>query len=392
MKKKSLILFLMIFMTFLLISAKSIVKANNPNDAFVKDAKAAILIELHTGEILYQKNIDTKLAPASMTKILSIYLVIEALDKGQIKWDDIVTVSEHAASYGGSQVWLETGEKMSVEDLFKCMVIASANDATVALAEVVAGSEELFVQRMNDVVKELGLKNTKFVDPTGLSDFDDGHYTTAYDMAMIARELLRKYEETTVKYSSLYEDYIRENTNKRFWLVNTNKLVKHVPGIDGLKTGWTSQSGYNLTATMKKDGMRLISVVMGEASPTQRNYDTVKLLNYGFSQYEAMEYKTKNLKVDEYENILLTPQKIIIVTKEPVHFLTKKGETPTGLEERFNYRIDKKGVKAGEVVGELEILKNNKVIYTVPLTVEKDCERASFFEVLGRLFKNILFD
>ncbi|QVK17040.1 D-alanyl-D-alanine carboxypeptidase [Mycoplasmatota bacterium] len=166
--------------------------------------------------------------------------------------------------------------------------------------------------------------------------------------------------------------------------VYTNKLVKHVPGIDGLKTGWTSQSGYNLTATMKKDNMRLISVIMGEASPTQRNYDTVKLLKYGFSQYEAVEYQSINYKVDEYKNILLTPQKIKIVTK--------KGEKPTGLEEQFNFTIDKNGVKAGEQIGELKILKDGKVIYTVPLTVEQDVKKASYFDVLGRTFKSMFFD
>ncbi|QVK17042.1 D-alanyl-D-alanine carboxypeptidase [Mycoplasmatota bacterium] len=392
MKNKSLLIISLIFMAFLVGYTKANVKAVDTSDTFVKEAKSAILIEINTGDILFQKNENEKRSPASMTKIMAIYLVLEALDKGQIKWDEIVTVSEHAASYGGSQVYLEPGEQMSVEDLFKCMVISSANDATVALAEQVAGSEELFVQRMNERVKELGLKNTKFADPTGLSDFDEGHFSTAYDMAQMARDLLLKYEEVTVKYTSMYEDYIREDTNERFWLVNTNKLVKHVPGIDGLKTGWTSQSGYNLTATMKKDNMRLISVIMGEASPTQRNYDTVKLLKYGFSQYEAVEYRSKNYKVDEYKNILLTPQKIKIVTNDPIYFVTKKGEKPTGLEEQFKFTIDKNGVKAGEQIGELEILKDGKVIYTVPLTVEQEVKKASYFDVLGRTFKSMFFD
>ncbi len=224
MRKKSLFLFLVIFILFLMGYVKKDVSATETND-LVKNAKSAILIELHTGDVLYQKNEHEKRAPASMTKILAITLVLEAIDKGQIKWDDIVTISEHAASYGGSQVWLETGEQMSVEDLFKCMVIVSANDATVALAELVAGSEELFVQQMNERVEALGLENTHFVDPTGLSDFDEGHYSSAYDMAMLAKDLLLRYEDITVKYSSIYEDYIREDTNEKFWLVNTNKLV-----------------------------------------------------------------------------------------------------------------------------------------------------------------------
>lgn len=390
MKKNKIILFLICLVSLYFTTFKfNGVKASE--DSLTSGAKAAILIELYTGDILHEKNIHDRLSPASMTKIMSTHLVIDALEKGQIKMTDIVTISEHAASYGGSQVWLEPGEQMSVEDLFKCMVIASANDATVALAELVAGSEELFVERMNERVKELGLKNTHFKDPTGLTDFKDGHYSSAYDMAMMARDLLLKHEEITTKYSSIYEDYIRKDTNNPFWLVNTNKLVKHVPGIDGLKTGWTSKAGYNLTATMKKDGMRLISVVMGEATPSKRNYETVRLLNYGFGQYEAVEYRPKKHVVDYYENLLFSPQRVRIVTKEPIYFVTKKGEKQTELVENYEFYINKGGVKAGDIVGKLEVLRKGKVVYTVPLTVEKDCEKASVFVVFGRVIKSILF-
>ncbi len=389
MMRKKLIITFICFIGFIFAYLKFDVLANT--DTLTSGAKASILIELHTGEILYEKNIHEKLAPASMTKIMSTHLIIDALVSGQIKMEDIVTVSAHAASFGGSQVWLETGEQMSVEDLFKCMVIASANDATVALAELVAGSEDLFVQRMNKKVQDLGLINTHFVDPTGLSDFETGHYSSAYDMAMMARGLLLEHEALTTKYSSIYEDYIRQDTNDPFWLVNTNKLVNHVPGIDGLKTGWTRKAGYNLTATMKKAGMRLISVVMGEETPSKRNYDTVSLLNYGFSQYEAVEYKSKGYHIGDYDNLLLTPQKVKIVTKEPIYFLTKKGVKPSGLEENFTYYIDKSGVKKGSEIGKLEIIKKGKVVYTVPLTVEQDCRRASFFQVIGRVLKTVLF-
>ncbi|NLC95736.1 MAG: D-alanyl-D-alanine carboxypeptidase [Bacilli bacterium] len=388
---KLTILFIVI-MSFFLFKIEKPVTANELGDDFVKEAKSAILIEVNTGKVLYEKNAHEKRSPASMTKIMAIYLVLEAIDKGQIKWDDVVTVSEHAASYGGSQVYLEPGEKMTVEDLFKCMVIASANDATVALAEHVAGSEELFVKRMNDKIKEWGLQNTVFIEPTGLAEKDEGHYSTAYDMAMIARELLRKYEKETTKYSSIYEDYIRKDTPNPFWLVNTNKLVRHVPGIDGLKTGWTSSSGYNLTATMKKDGMRLISVIMGETSSSQRNYDTVKLLNYGFSQYEAYVYRPKDYVVDEYDHILLTPRKVKVIIKEPIVFVVKKGEKPEGLTEKFTYEINRKGVSKNEVIGKLEIIQNDQVVYTVPLYVDEDCKKASIFEVLNRLLKNIFFN
>lgn len=386
----SVILFILI-LSFFLIKLDKHVRASEPGDDFVKEAKSAILIEVNTGKILYQKNAHEKRSPASMTKIMAIYLVLEAIDKGQIKWDDVVTVSEHAASYGGSQVYLEPGEKMTVEDLFKCMVIASANDATIALAEHVAGSEELFVNRMNDKIKEWGLKDTVFIEPTGLAEINEGHYSTAYDMAMMARELLKKYEEETTKYSSIYEDYIRKDTPNPFWLVNTNKLVRHVPGIDGLKTGWTSSSGYNLTATMKKQGMRLISVIMGETTSSQRNFDTVKLLNYGFSQYEAYEYRPKDYVVDVYENLLITPRKVKVIIKEPIVFIVKKGEKPEGLTEKYTYEINRKGIRKDEVIGKLEIIQNNEVVYTAPLFVEEECKKANIFEVLNRLMKNIFF-
>ncbi|HEY8364288.1 MAG TPA: D-alanyl-D-alanine carboxypeptidase family protein [Haloplasmataceae bacterium] len=389
MDKKKITIFLLWFLVVLCFFTKGNIKANQ--DEFIKGAKSAILIELNTGQVLYEKKSHEKLPPASMTKIMSTLLVLEALDKGQIKMTDIVTISEHAASYGGSQVYLEPGEQMSVEDLFKCMVIVSANDATVALAEVVSGSEEMFVEQMNQKVKELGLQNTHFVDPTGLSDFKDGHYSTAYDMAMMARELLRKYEDITISFSSIYEDYIRKDTDNPFWLVNTNKLVKHFPGIDGLKTGWTREAGYNLTATMRKDKMRLISVVMGEANTSQRNFETVKLLKYGFSQYECVEYKEKNSPITEYENMLFSPQKVKIVTKEPVILLTKKGVLPENYEERYTFSISERGAKVGDEVGKLELIHNGQVVYTVPLTIDKDLSKASFFDIMGRLLKNIFY-
>ena len=210
-----------------------------------KNAKSSVLIEASTGEIIYEKNKDEKLAPASMTKMMSLILIMEAIEKGNIKLNQIVTISENASKMGGSQIYLETNEKMSVDDLLKGICMASANDAVVALAETIYGSEDEFVKEMNKRAKVLGLKNTNFMNATGLDD--ENHYSSAYDMALIAKELVS--HKKVLEYSSNYEDYLRENTNKKFWLVNTNKLIKTYDGMDGLKTGYTEKAGYCLTAT-----------------------------------------------------------------------------------------------------------------------------------------------
>jgi len=312
---------------------------------------------------------------------------MEAIDADNLSWDDVVRTSERAASMGGSQIFLEPGEQMTVKEMMKGIAIASGNDASVAMAEHLAGSEKEFVIQMNEKAKELGLKNTNFVNSNGLPA--ENHYSSAYDLAEIGKELL--HHEKITEFTSLYEDYLREDTDDPFWLVNTNKLVKHIEGIDGLKTGWTSGAGYNLTATMSKDNMRLISVVMGEASPSQRSYDTVKLLNYGFSQFEIVEYKSKNYQVGEYSNMLLTPTKIKIVTNEPVYFVVKKGQELKGIDEQINFTIKEGKIKTGEKIGDLTLIKNGKVVYTVPLTVEEDVNKASFFELFGRMIKSMYF-
>lgn len=203
----------------------------------VHEAKSAILIERDTGKVLYNKNSDEKLAPASMTKIMTMLLIMEAIDQGKLKMTDKVRTSDYAASMGGSQIFLEPGEEMTVKEMLKGIAIASGNDASVAMAEHIAGSEEQFVEQMNKKAKELGLTSTVFQNPTGLPEKD--HYSTAHDMAKMAKELL-KYEQIT-KFTGVYEDYLRQNTDKKFWLVNTNRLIKFYPGVDGLKTGFTGK-------------------------------------------------------------------------------------------------------------------------------------------------------
>ena len=255
-----------------------------------ENAKSAILIEASTGEILYQKNANERLAPASMTKIMSLILIMENIENGNLKWNDIVVVSKNASSMGGSQIFLETNEMMTVEDLVKGICIASGNDATVSLAEKIAGTEKAFVKLMNDKAKSLGLRNTNFMNSTGLDA--EGHYSSAYDMSIMARELVR--HEKILEFSSIYEDYLRKNTAKKFWLVNTNKLVKFYSYIDGLKTGYTGNAGYCLTATGMKNDMRLISVVMGEENTDNRTTDTLAMLDYGFNMYSINKVVNKD--------------------------------------------------------------------------------------------------
>ena len=224
------------------------------------NARAALLLEASTGEIIFSKNPHEKLEPASLTKMMSMLLIVEAIDKSVLSWNQVVTVSAHASSMGGSQILLETNERMTVEDLFKGIAIASGNDAVVALAEKIAGTEENFVSLMNKRAKELGLTNTVFKNSHGLTT--EGHYTTANDLAKIALELVK--HEEIFKYTSLYESYLRENTNRRLWLVNTNKLVRFYDGADGLKTGYTKKAGYCLVATAKKNNMRILAKVLDE--------------------------------------------------------------------------------------------------------------------------------
>lgn len=241
---------LLIFTIILMTTPSAFAKeSQSKTPELAHEAKSAVLIERDTGKILYDKNSHEKLPPASMTKVMTMLLIMEALDEGKMKMTDKVRTSEFAASMGGSQIFLEPGEEMTVEEMLKGIAIGSGNDASVAMAEHIAGSEEEFVKRMNEKAAELGLKNTSFQNTTGLPK--EGHYSTAYDMAVMAKELL-KYDKIT-KFTGTYEDYLRENTDKKFWLVNTNRLIKFYPGVDGVKTGFTNEAKYCLTASAKKE-------------------------------------------------------------------------------------------------------------------------------------------
>ncbi|MET3696182.1 D-Ala-D-Ala carboxypeptidase DacF [Bacillus oleivorans] len=353
--------------------------------ALAENAKSAILIERDTGTVLYQKNPDEKLPPASMTKVMTMLLIMEALDSGKISLDEKVRTSEHAASMGGSQIFLEPGEEMTVKEMLQGIAIGSGNDASVAMAEHIAGSEEEFVAMMNERGKELGLKNTNFVNTTGLPAQD--HYSTARDMAVVAKELL-KYEQIT-EFTGLYEAYLRENTDKKFWLVNTNRLVKFYDGVDGLKTGYTNEAKYCLTATAKRDGMRVIAVVFGAPTPKDRNAQISKMLDYAFAKYKTHRMYEKDAVVAEATVSKGENNKVEVVTSESISLLTRKGEKVDDVEKKvvINDKI-RAPLQKGDEVGSLVLVKNGKVLVESPLVVKDSVEKASWWTLYKRTFGN----
>lgn len=369
---------LLIIMSFFVLNLSVLAEED-----FAPSAKSAILVDNLSGKVLYEKNVDEKLAPASMTKLASMLIVMEAIDNGNLKLEDKVTISEEAANMGGSQVFLQAGEVYTVHDLLKSVAIASGNDAVVALSEKVGGSVSGFVDMINKRLKELGATNTNFVNPHGLDA--EGHYSTARDMSIIARELLR--HEKILEYTSIYEEYLEKNDGSRIWLVNTNRLVRFYDGVDGLKTGFTKTAGYCLTATAKKNNFRLISVVMGEDTTENRSSDTVKMLNYGFNTFKINIIKKKGeslgkVRVEkgkqDFANIvLLNDATEILKNTDPVS------------EYKFNLKVDKikAPLKIGDIVGSAEIIDNDgNIVDEVDVTIDKEIKKAN---ILDYMLKNL---
>lgn len=377
MKKLLILIFL-----FILIP---VVKAEETED-LAPNAKSAIMIEASTGEILFQKNANEKLAPASMTKMMSMLLIMEEIEKGNLKYDEEITASENASSMGGSQIFLQAGEKMTVTEMLKGIAIASGNDATVAMAERIEGSEEAFVKKMNSRAKELGLKNTNFVTSTGLDA--DNHYSSAYDMALIAKELVK--HEKILEFTGTYEEYLRKNSKNPFWLVNTNKLVRFYQGVDGLKTGFTNIAGYCLTATAKKDNMRLITVVMNEPDSAKRSSDTSKMLDYGFNVYMVKNIIDENTTLSKVKVELGEKFTTDIVSKETITILSKKSDKERNIT--YETQIDKivAPIKRGDIVGKINILEDGKVISTIDATIKENIDKANIFTIFLRNLKEII--
>ena len=361
-----------------------IVKADDLKLA--EKAKSAILVEASTGKILFEKNADEKLHPASMTKMMSMLLIIEAIENGVIKWDQIVTVSENASSMGGSQILLETGEKMSVRDLFKGVAIASGNDAVVALAETVAGSVNNFVSMMNNRAKELGLTNTNFKNPHGLDDAN--HYSSSRDMMLIARELVK--HEKVLEYTKIYEDYLRENTDRKIWLVNTNRLVRFYDGVDGLKTGYTEDAGYCMTATASKDGMRVIAVVMGEETSKIRNQEVSEMLDYAFAQYKVINVLKNKNSLGKYRVENGKEEYVQVIPIGDTNLVKKKSEKDGNYSYDIKVNSLKAPLKVGDKVGTLTVKEDENNIMTLKLTVNKDVEKANFIDLFLRNVKDMV--
>lgn len=375
--------FLLVLITVVLLLPMKFINAEELNLA--TNAKSAILIEASTGEIIFEKNSHERLVPASMTKMMSMLLIIESIEKGIISWDEMVTVSENASSMGGSQILLETNEKMSVSDLFKGIAVASGNDAVVAMAEKIAGTEDAFVNMMNNKAKELGLKDTNFKNPHGLDTAN--HYSSAYDMAMIAKELVK--HEEVFKYTSIYEDYLRQNTDKEIWLVNTNKLVRFYDGVDGLKTGYTAGAGYCLTATAKKNGMRIIAVAMGEPDSKTRNAEITSMLDYAFAQYEIETVLSTDSVLGKRKVEKGKDEYVTIVPTKNINLLYKKTDDRKNVT--YDVKIDslKAPIKKGDIVGKVEIKDGNNILNTIDVTVNDDVKKANVFELYLRNLKNI---
>ena len=346
-------------------------------------APSAILMDAATGTVLYEKNADEKLPPASVTKIMTLLLVMEALDSGRIGWDDMVTASEAAAAKGGSQVYLEVGEQMSMDEMLKSVVVSSANDCATALAEHVAGSEAAFVEKMNARAAELGMENTHFVNCTGLDDGENAseHLTTARDIAIMSRELLT--HEEIKKYTTIWMDTVR---NGQFGLSNTNKLVRFYEGTTGLKTGYTSTAGHCLSASAERDGMELIAVVLHCESSTDRFRSAKALLDYGFANYALADTQPEEplqpVRVILGEESTLTP-----VLQQTAPILIEKGELAGVTRTVTLCQEVEAPVEAGQQLGTLTLSTSTRTLAEIPIIAPQSVEKLTLWELAARLLK-----
>ncbi len=354
----------------------------------ISNAQSGILIEANSGKILYEKNKDSRVSVASMTKMVAQIIILEEIEKGNIHWTDMVVASRNASDMGGSQIYLEEGEKMSVEDLMKGISVASGNDATVAMAEYISGTEEKFVKRMNQKIKELGLKNTHFVNCTGLDE--DNHYSSSYDMAMIARELVVNHPNI-LKYSSIYEDYLRKDTDRKFWLVNTNKLISQYDGTDGLKTGHTDNAGYCLAATVKKNNIRLIGIVLGEKDSKVRNQETIQLLDYGFQNTKLTVLKKKNSVVKKVPLEKCNQPSIDALLKNDLAILEDTDSNYSKIQYQVKLYSLSFPIKKGDSIGKIVALSDGKVLSQENLISSNTVSKMDLFHFYQTAIRHLLF-
>ena len=368
-------------------SAENIVEKSDMESKSVIDINgaSAVIMEAETGKILFEKNADEALSPASMTKIMTMLLVVEAIDKGFVSLNDQVTISENSAGMGGSQVYLEKGSVATVQELLTSVAIASANDGAVALAEKIGGTEENFVAMMNKRAKELGCTNTNFKNPHGLDE--EGHAASAKDMALIARELVK--HEEILELTKTYETTLTHQNGKSIWLVNTNSLIRFYSGLDGLKTGYTENAGYCLTGTMERNNMRLITVVMKANSKEERNTDTINMMEYAFSMFYKDKLLDKNKSLGEIFIDDSKTRNVKYYLKNDVSIVLNKERT--NIDYEYDIKLDKvtSPIKKGEKIGSLILHFDNEDI-EYDLTVNENIEKSSFFGRMINYLKDIL--
>ena len=374
---KKLIAVLLCIIFVVSISSFEICAQENTTPNMKFDCKSVLLMEATTGTVLYEFNADEPLSPASVTKIMTLLLVMEEIEKGNLKYDDMITASAYATSMGGSQIYLKEGEQMSAEDMIKSVVIASANDAAVALAEHICGSEDIFVQRMNEKAKELGMNNTNFENTNGLDDTATNHKTSARDIAIMSRELI-KYKDI-LKYSSTWMDTIR---NGEFGLTNTNRLVRFYQGATGLKTGSTSKAKFCVSATAQRGNMHLICVVMGAPSSDTRNSIATQLLNWGFSNYELYQNKAESLSPIK---VTSGKEDFCHIKSEDFSIVVKKGEA-SKIEKRVKLPDSVPApTKKGSEIGLIEYYSNGNLIGQSGIISEMNIEKIDYWTLFVRI-------
>lgn len=390
MKVKSKKLFTLFIACLLLVPSGALAmeesagQAAGPQSAtpdLAPSAISAILMDAESGTIIYDKNSNEKLPPASITKVMTLLLIMESLQDGIIKMTDKVRTSERAASMGGSQIFLEQGEEMTVEEMLKGIALASGNDASVAMAEKLAGTEQQFVNIMNKRAKELGMKNTHFVNASGLPA--NNHYSTALDIAIMSRELLK--HPDVLAYTGMYQDYLRKTSEKPFWLVNTNKLVRFYSGADGLKTGYTSEAKFCLTATAKRDNLRAIAVVMGEPTTKQRNAEISQMLDYTFSQYMNHTLVNKGDTIGQLAVEKGTEPQLTLTADKPLTILLKKGTPLENIRQELHWIEPLKApIKQGEQLGKLKVYHNEQLMKEFDITAPQSISKANWWHLLKR--------
>lgn len=381
--KKAMSVITAVFLLFCFNFSGYAAKSDNSGKLEIK-AKAAVLMDVSTGQVLYKYNENEKLPPASVTKIMSLLLIAEAVDSGKIKLTDEVTTSAEAAAKGGSQIWLKEGETMTVDEMLKAVAIASANDACCALGEYIAGSETAFVGMMNDRAKQLGMKNTHFENCSGLDDDTVAHLTTAYDIGLMSVELLK--HEFIEKYTTVWMDSLRGGKTE---LINTNRLVRFYNGTTGLKTGTTSKAGKCLSASARRDGLHLVAVVMGSATSDDRFESAKTLLNYGFANYESVKLTVDESLITDVSIIRGETEKITPEYEKIKSVTLKKGDKDKIATEITLSTDAEAPIEKGQILGSIKFTLNGEHVIESKLFSPTEVKRTTFIDVLSAMLKSL---